>query len=90
MLENILFFCTCAPEWYSDYQDCMSVSVTTRKKQNKAFSWEGGNEVKGQSSIGCELDRTWNHCGLVGLEVVSQLQHKSQLAPLNVMKSLFL
>lgn len=50
--------CTFAPQLCSLYQEYTSVSVTTRKKQNKAFP---GREW-GKGSVHYWLD--WNHCGL--------------------------
>ena len=37
LTEKHISSCTSAAQWYSDYWECVSVSVTTRKKQNKAF-----------------------------------------------------
>lgn len=52
--EKPMLYCSSAPQWYSDYSVCMSVSVTTRTRR----LFLGGNEVKGQFTADCPLGWT--------------------------------
>lgn len=63
-LKNLVFTALSAPQWYSLYMpvQSLSVSVTTRKKQNKAFpgrEW-GRGSVYERPSASTQLD--WSLC----------------------------